>query len=259
MKKRWTLLLAMLVLVASCFAFTACGDGEGDAGSDGVPQVRGTVSDSEWQETLSFNYEAAESCTVLIARTPTYSREEAATYGEYDSFESKYNVDSKNNVILLETTTVTYDATTATFETDVDRWWYFAQGGKYYKVYDSNFAVETDETTQKLVCSDSNLASFIEQKELALNLQAMMSIYSEPMFKQVFTYNSETKTYELAQFGTYTLGIQFLKDNGVTLISRPTSITEVRESVYGINKTTLTLPADVIACVNQFEADKAAA
>lgn len=251
MKKTLNALCALVLGAALCVAFVAC-----DEGSSGDENgVLGQVSESQWQTALSLDYEAESNFTLTQTLGSTYSQDEAATYGEWSQRINTYQMDNETNILVHTYTstvwvndeTVTEDETERVlaphFETETYTAYYFIEGGKYYcAAYTRYLGCEGRESSESWSGGEISLADYTELTESVANLTAAFSMYSDPMMMQAFSYNEETRSYEMMALGTVSMSLQFLENDGVRLVTYATSITATTTTISDVNATEVSVP-----------------
>ncbi len=245
------LCMAALLAAGACFAFAACDeDGGGDESG-----VFGKVSESQWQTALSLDYEAESNFTLTQTTGSTYSQDEAAIYGEWEHDTSTYRVDNEQGIFIQTITNsewvndeiVKEDETERVlaphFETEISTVYYFTEGGKYYCASHTRYlGCEGRESSESWSGGEISLADYTKITEGIANLTAAFSIYSDPMMMQAFSYNEETKSYEMLALGTVSLSLQFLENDGVRLVSYLSSITATTTTISDVNATEVSVP-----------------
>lgn len=251
--KKATIFGITAVLACGVGVLAACGE-NGGGGADGVI---GQVSDSQWQQYLSVNVEACKNLTFTEKYYNTYSKAEAATYGSWENQTYTCTIDNENEIIHEVRTSERYESATGEFETDTDEEYYFAYKGAYYrwrKDGDSEYDYQTGVTTYKNDVSKITKAEFISQAEDMSNA-ALSQATAYKMYKNMFTYNKETASYDLMQMGTMAISMQFLEGGGFRTIMKQNSMTTIENIVTDIDKTTVTVPASVKADVDAYIAE----
>ncbi len=258
MKSKLTILLALLLLIVGCVSFTACGS-DGESNGDGM-SIAGKVSDDEWKELLSLNFEAAKSFTVKSTYKSTHSESQAQEYGEYYDNVSTTYVDSVNEIIYTYDEDYMYDETDEKCYHSYHKNYTLKHNGKYYSVSYYDNTEEEPESTPKWTCNEITKADLTREIEYISNEFAIFNAYSDPMMKEyVFQYNSETKTYEMnASFGSFGYGLQFLDNGGITLLMQLDSLTKTAQTFYDVEKTTVSAPnADALKAIDDYVASQA--
>lgn len=233
-RKRCLAVLSGVLMAAAVAALTACGGG----GGGNV----GEVSDSVWQERLTLNVDACKSCTVTQCIEPKYGKDEIEEYGEYDRRETIYYIDFENEIIHSIEEQERYNNSKKEFTKYSNEEYYFKYKGAYYHWENCN-------SSQAFV-NVGTKAGFIELSEAPANMAAPFSGYAR--MKTAFKYNAETQSYELAQYGTMKISMQFPDDGGVRMMVDITSATQEEISLTGVDKTTVTVPANVKADIDAF-------
>ena len=251
MKKTLSALCALVLGAALCVGFVAC-----DEGSSGDENgVLGQVSESQWQTALSLDYEAESNFTLTQTLGSTYSQDEAATYGEWSQRINTYQMDNETNILVHTYTstvwvndeTVTEDETERVlaphFETETYTAYYFIEGGKYYCAHHYQWlGCEGRESEDSWSGEEITLADYTNITESVANLTALFSVYSDPMMMQAFSYNEETRSYEMMALGTVSMSLQFLENDGVRLVTYATSITATTTTISDVNATEVSVP-----------------
>lgn len=251
MKKTLSALCALVLGAALCVAFVAC-----DEGSSGDENgVLGQVSESQWQTALSLDYEAESNFSLTQVTGSTYSQDEAETYGEWEQHTNTYQVDNEQGILIQTITnsewvndeTVTEGETERLlaphFETEIITTYYFADGGKYYCAHHYQWlGCEGRESEDSWSGEEITLADYTNITESVANLTAAFSMYSDPMMMQAFSYNEETRSYEMMALGTVSMSLQFLENDGVRLVTYATSITATTTTISDVNATEVSVP-----------------
>lgn len=206
------------------------------------------MSDSVWQERLNFNVDACKSCTVTECTEPKYGKDEIEEYGEYDRTETMYYIDFENEIIHSIMEREWYDNSEKEFTKYSSEEYYFKYKDAYYQWENHNSA--------QAVVKVGTKAGFIELSEEPANMASSFSGFAR--MKTAFKYNSETQSYELAQYGTMKISMQFPDDGGVRSMMDITSARQTGISLTGVDKTTVTVPANVKADIDAFIAEQAA-
>lgn len=225
-------------LAAGVTALAACND-----------KNSGQLSDSQWTARLSINVESIKNGTFKTKVYNTYPKEQAAEYGEWRTDTSTYYLDLENEVMYEISESETYDETndpSDLFDKSKHEEYLFRYNGNYYR-----WSKTTDHTDQAATVYKITKSDFINATEIIANQFAILSIYSDPMYKSMFKYNKDTQSYDLFQFGTTSDSIKFL-DDGVRLISYSTSILAAETEYSAIDKTSVSVPASVKADVDAF-------
>lgn len=230
------------VLACGACALAACGK---EGGQDGFT---GEVSDSEWQTYLDINAETCDNLTFTTKNYNTYSKTEAATYGEWENSTSTYEIDQKNEIVHVTRAEEQYEPGTQTFTTRNTDAYYFAYRGAYYHW-------EKSETEPNHIWPITK-TQFIEQAEEMSNI-GMQQMAAYKTYKNLFKYNKETNAYDLMQAGSMSLSLQFLEGGGVRTILKQNSVTTVENIVTAVDKTEVSVPASVKADVDAFIAENA--
>lgn len=236
--KKTAILGVAAVLACGACALAACGK---EGGKDGFT---GEVSDSEWQTYLDINAETCDNLTFTTKNYNTYSKTEAATYGEWENSTSTYEIDHENEIVHLTHAQEQYEPGTQTFTTWNYEEYYFAYQGTYYKW-------RKGETDQKASVWLITKAQFIEQAEKMSNI-GLQQMAAYKTYKNLFKYNKETNAYDLMQAGSMSLSLQFLEGGGVRTILKQNSVTTVENIVTAVDKTEVGVPASVKADVDAF-------
>ena len=244
--KRAAILIATAVLACGAVAFSACKNESGDLNkNDGGVKVNQT----QWQERLTINVENYDNLTIVDSRYPTYSKSEAAEYGEWESYKSISKVDNKAQVCYDSYTRETYAPNNNTavngFVKFEETKYTFEYNGKYFEWGDTWFEYNVRELTK---------AEFLSTIENASGGLAMASMYAS-MFNS-FNYNNETNTYDIVQAGTMSLSIQFPKSGGIKFISQNNSLERAEMSIEKLNSTTVTVPQQAYTDVDAYLANK---
>lgn len=222
-------------LAVGITALTACND-----------KNTGELTDEQWVARLSINVDGIKSGTLKISTHNTYSKEQAAEYGEWKSWTFNNTFDLENEVLYIVVIDETYDTVTGTFATSTSYEYWFLYKNAYYKwVQDSKAEPEITQITKSI---------FISEVEARSNSIATISAYAQ--LKSMFTYNKDTDSYDLYQYGTQSASIKFLDDGGVFVTNRGSSILVTETEITNIDKTVVTVPASVKADVDAFIASQ---
>lgn len=240
-RKRFLAVLSAALMAVAVVALAACNDKNGGGAG-------GEVSDSVWQDRLSVNVEACKSCTVSECWEPKYGKDEVDEYGEYDRGEAIFYIDLENEIMHSVDEDENYDTSEKVFKKDRDEEYYFKYRGAYYRWKKHN--------SEQAVVSEGTKVGFIEEAESTANAASEFSMYAQ--MKSLFKYNAETQSYELAQYGTTKVSLQFPNDGGVRMIVDVTSTLRSVISLTDVDKTTITVPADVKADIDAYIAEQAA-
>ena len=247
-KARNRFVVGLAALLSLCLiAFAACGDKGSSSGG-------GKVSDKEWAHYFSLVTESTKSITLEETEGSKYGKDQAEEYGEWDKSVMISKIDSVNEVIEQKATREYYDANaegTDKFVTDHDTDYYFKYNGKYYH-YDKRNQNEAE-------INEITKADFTQLVENMSNQTAMIQSYAQPAMKQMFKYNSDTKTYEMVQMGTMKIGFRFEKNDTFTYIMEENSLESYEITMSNADKTTVTVPNDVKAAVDAYIAAQAQA
>ena len=227
------------VLACGACALAACGKEDG---------FTGEVSDSEWQKYLDINVETCNNLTFTTKTYNTYSKTEAATYGEWENSTYTYEIDHENEIVHGIGTIEQYDPSTQTFTTRNTEAYYFAYRGAYYHWEKS----ETESNSIWLITK----TEFIQQAEGMSNI-GMQQMAAYKAYKNLFKYNKETNAYDLMQAGSMSISLQFLEGGGVKTILKENSVKAVENIVTAVDKTEVSVPASVKADVDAYIAEKA--
>ncbi len=255
MKNKLAVGLSLLLMGVGACTLVACGD---DSGKNDGATVSGEVSDAVWQETLSLNFESAESCTCVLSEKSTFDKSQAQEYGEYYDYTSTVKIDTVNQIIYCNDVDYCYDDVDEEIYVDYYQSYEFYHGGKYYRVSYHDDTDEYPDETPEWSCHEITKADFISEMESYGNAFATLNLYSDPMMKDyLFNYNSETKAYEMdASFGTSGYSLKFT-DNGVSFNIQVNSLMVITESFYDVNKTVVSVPTNILQIVAEYEAEKA--
>lgn len=240
-RKRFLAVLSAALMAVAVVALAACGDKNGGGTS-------GEVSDSVWQDRLTVSVDACKSCTVTMRMEPKYGKDEIEEYGEYDRDEEIYYIDFENEIMHTIHEDEEYDDSEQVFKKDKREEYYFKYKDGYYRWEKSN-------SDQANVYKGTK-AAFIDQSETPANAASQFSVYAQ--MKSAFRYNEETQSYDLAQYGTMKISLQFPNDGGVRMIFDATSTTQEVISLTGVDKTTVTVPDNVKADIDAYIAEQAA-
>ncbi len=229
--------------IAACFAIgvaalAACEDKD-----------TGEVTDAQWTERLTINLDSVKSGTFTTKSYPTYSKEQAAEYGEWSTHTQTVAIDLVNNILHEVTEEEKYDSGDGTFTTEKSEEYLFSYNNAYYS-WRKGYIIENGEPQVEV--SAITKSSFINRTEATANEFTIFQIYSQPQYKSQFTYDEATKSYILAQYGTVAASLQFLEDGGVRYIASGTSLLKSEIEYSQIDKTVIGVPASVRADVDAY-------
>lgn len=222
-------------LAVGITALTACND-----------KNTGELTDEQWTARLSINVDSIKSGTIKIHTYNTYSKSQVAEYGEWTSITDTNTFDLENEVLHQVDIDEMYDTVTGTFTTTTSEGYLFRYKNAYYKWY--KYSKAEPEITQ------ITKSIFISEVEARSNSIASISAYAQ--LKSMFTYNKDTDSYDLYQYGTTSASIKFLDDGGVFVTNRGSSILVTETEITNIDKTVVTVPASVKADVDAFIASQ---
>ncbi len=246
--KKTAIFAATAALACGTFVLGACG---GSSSGDGGVKV----SNTEWTQRLTIDTESYDSFTFVSDSFNTYSKEEAAEYGEWEQYTYTYKVDNTAEILLESRVHEYYSPNDADavngFVKDTSESYLFKYNNKYYSWY------EDDDAENYSNVREATKAEFISETESFSSELAVLQAYSQPEMKAAFNYNSDTQTYEIMT-GAVTMGIQFPKNGGVKLIEQFTSIDCIEISISNLNSTSVTVPQKAITDVNGYVAYVAA-
>lgn len=245
--KRAAILIATAVLACGAAAFSACESGSGNDG--GVK-----VSESQWQERLTIEIESYDSLTVTDSCYSTYPKEQAAEYGEWDSYKESTQVDNKAQIMCYTSERESYSPNSTNtvngFVKTTTTKYTFCYNEKYYSWS------KQDEDWRPYGVTELTKAQFINEIDMVGSEFAMLSMYANEQVYKTFNYNSKTNTYEIVQGGSFSIGIQFPKSGGVKFINQMSSIEKTELSIEKLNSTTITVPKQAYDAVDAFLAAK---
>lgn len=108
-------------LAAGMIAFTACKDNDS-----------GELTDAQWAEKLTLNIDNIKSGTFVVKSYPTYSKEQAAEYGEWETNTETTTVDFVNGIFYQVEETEKYNSQNNTFNTEKRELYMFSYKNAYY-------------------------------------------------------------------------------------------------------------------------------
>ncbi len=236
----------------SVLGIIACGgDGNGSGGGNGGTVGGITVSDDDWKAALGFKTENYDSYTVSMRVFNSYDKSQAEEYGEWKDDCDTYYVDKKNEKVLIVSSEERYDAETKEFVKTQDLTYYFKYNGYYYG-WRKNDGADTANVTSL------TKAEFINNSERFESIISLFQVYSDPVMKHVFKYNSATEMYEYDLVGQKVF-IQFSTDKSVRMVIRENSINSIENSVKDTDSTTVDIPDNVKTDVDNFIAEQSQA
>ncbi len=239
MRNKLTILLAMLLLVIGCFSMTACKD-------DSSSTNNGEVSDAEWTEALSFNYEEANNFTISLITRPTYSEDKAAEYdNSFDYMAGQIKVDMVNQIAYTYVETRYYDPLQSKIISAIAERYLIKSEDNYFLIISGNVDGETIWHCNPSAEDEFN--SFME--DYTLNL---VSLNGYAATKSMFNYNEETSSYEIVA-GSFKQSIKFLENNEVILTTQLSETSETVLGVSGINTTTISIPDKVSQALSDYK------
>ncbi len=236
MNKKGFLALFLVVAVTLSVTFVGCKSSVEEGESIGK------VSAKQWEESLSFNFETADSYTMSDISGSTYDVNQAQEYGEYWLTTSTTYVDVKNSKAYMISETKEYNFSTQEVESEgIYVNYLFLQDGVYY-------SAEKTGTGQWDIDIMSK-ADYLYEIELEYNVVSMRTMGFIAM-KDEFNYDKDFKAYVMA--GPVELRLQFLSGGGYGIYEKISSTEMWERKVYSINKTTVDIPQEVLTAVEDF-------
>ncbi len=244
--KRVAILIATATLACSAIAFSACGGGS----DNGVK-----VSKSEWQEHLTIEVDSYDSLTATDCTYSTYSKEQAAEYGEWHSQKEIQQIDNKAQIYCSTKENETYAPNNSKavdgFIKTTKITYSFCYNGNYYSWS------ENDKTQSRPYgVTALTKADFINRIQNVNGQTLTLSAYANPQVYESFKFNDKTKTYEIVKSENMSIGLQFFKDGGVKMINQMTSLERYEISIEKLNSTTITIPQQAYTDVDAYLANK---
>lgn len=246
--KHTTLLSVVALVCVMIFGLTACGKTQDSNGQDSDGRQ---VTDSEWTQALTINVETYESYTVISERIPTYGKERAEEYGEWEYFCSTDMLDTVNEVIYSHSVTETYDPKN---KNAVDGFVKFesysytlCRSGKYY-----TYSSQDGKSVVEEITKADYIHSIDEVKYVADASLALASMYAQPEMKTQFQYNKDEQMYEIQLGGIY-VGFRFF-DNGVLQRTKVDSLNILDVTISGYNATVINVPYHITQEINDYKA-----
>ncbi len=244
--KRVAILIATTALACSAIAFSACGGGS----DEGVK-----VSKSEWQERLTIKVESYDSLTATSCMCSTYSKEQAAEYGEWRSQKEIQQIDNKAQIYCYTKENETYDPNNSKavdgFIKTTKATYSFCYNGNYYSWSEGDKTQSRPYGVTKITKAD-----FLSRIQGVNGQTLTLSAYANPQVYESFTFNDKTKTYEIVKSENMSIGLQFMKDGGVKMINQMTSIERYEISIEKLNSSTITVPQQAYTDVDAYLANK---
>ncbi len=229
MKNKLTILLSLILVVICCFSFTACNDDK----TENPETFNGQVSDEKWQEVLGIDFNTVETVTYLMNMST--QTDETTTLKTKTTFKIDLTKEIIYMIIDIEH-----------YENDVINEELSSSSECYYLKNDSEYYILSYIESLGWNALKIDEVGFNGQLESCSNAIKALNGYSDPAMKDNFTFNEETKTYEMNQTaGTGYSSLKFL-ENGITLYVKLSSTIDYEMTVTDYNKTSITIPNEAL-------------
>ncbi len=236
MNKKGFLALFLVVAISLSAIFVGCKSSVEDG------EAIGKVSAKQWEESLSFNFETADSYTVFESYGSPYDESEAQEYGKYELDSTTTYVDVKNSKAYIVTEEKYYRSSTQEIVSSNHYEYLFLQDGVYYSAGKTG----ADEWYISTITKAIFLTS-IEDTYNVLSLNAASFI----AMRDMFSYDKDVKAYTFTN-GSMEMRLQFLSGGGYGIYEKFSSTERSEGKVYSINKTTVDIPQEVLTAVANY-------